>query len=294
MLEDTNSLDGAQMENIRITFTVLCREKLTIVNIMFSEMKIHDVKHVDVYKNDNEIQEETIPWITGCDVLEDGNIILCDCENKVIKLLTETFDVKETLTVEDNPWDVSVLNSCDAMITLPWLRKLSILHVDPTLGIGNTVAKFEKKCWGVCVIDCEIYVTLHNEPGEGEVRVVDFKGTQIKRLGVNQDKTYTFDTPGYVTVSKSSGKIYVSDSFPNSVTCLTSDGKVVYQYKDGDLKKPRGLIVDFKNNIIVCGRISGNIQILTDSGNKQRTLLTSNDGLTKPLSLAFNVSSKKK
>ena len=185
MLEDTNSLEGAQMENIRTTFTVLCREKLTIVNIMFSEMKIHDVKHVDIYKHDNEIQEETIPWITGCDVLEDGNIILCDCENKVIKLLTETFDVKETLTVEDNPWDVSVLNSCDAMITLPWLRKLSILHVDPTLRIGNTVAKFEKKCWGVCVIDSEIYVTLHNEPGEGEVRVVDFKRTQIKRLGVN-------------------------------------------------------------------------------------------------------------
>ena len=94
-------------------------------------------------------------------------------------------------------------------------------------------------------------------------------------------------------MSKSSGKIHVSDSFPNSVTCLTSDGKVVYQYKDEDLKKPRGLIVESKDNMIVCGRISGNIQILTDSGNKQPILLTSEDGLTNPLSLSFNVNSKK-
>ena len=169
-----------------------------------------------------------------------------------------------------------------------------ILHVGQSLKLGESVAKFGKKCWGVCMKDeSEIYVTLHNEPGDGEVRVVDLKGRQLRRLDVNHEEAFIFDTPGYVTTCKSSGKIYVSDSFPNCVTCLSLDGNIVYQHKDENLKKPRGLIVDTNDHVIVCGRSSGNIQILTDAGNIQRTLSTSEAGLTNPLSLAFNISTNR-
>ena len=148
----------------------------------FSEKLIHNVTRVNIYERLNEEKEKDVtqPWITGSDFLEDGKVLLCDCEKKIVKLLTEGFNEKETLQLEDNPWDVAAFNTCDALITLPWLHKLNILHVGQSLKLGESVAKFGKKCWGVCMMDeSEIYVTLHNEPGDGEVRVVDLKGGQL-------------------------------------------------------------------------------------------------------------------
>ena len=69
----------------------------------FSEKFIHTVTRVNIYERLEEEKEKDVtqPWITGCDFLEDGKVLLCDCENKIVKLLTEEFNVKETLQLEE-------------------------------------------------------------------------------------------------------------------------------------------------------------------------------------------------
>lgn len=72
-------------------------------------------------------------------------------------------------------------------------------------------------------------------------------------------------------------RFFVADGTASTVTCLTSEGHMVYQYKDRDLKGPRGIYVDDEDNIIVCGKESSTVQVVTAAGKKHKTLLTAFD-----------------
>ena len=62
-----------------------------------------------------------------------------------------------------------------------------------------------------------------------------------------------FRRPLNVAASTSGDKIFVSDGDTHTVSCLTSDENIVYQYRNHDLVLPRGLFVDANDNAIVCG-----------------------------------------
>ena len=76
----------------------------------------------------------------------------------------------------------------------------------------------------------------------------------------------------------------------HTVTCMKVDGSIVYQYKDSDLKWPHGLYCDDGDNVMVCGYDSHNIHVITSDGKKYSTLLSSQDGLDRPRSVAYGKS----
>ena len=82
-------------------------------------------------------------------------------------------------------------------------------------------------------------------------------------------------------------KMFVSDSETDTVRCFTSDGDVLYQYTDKELRKPRGLYADDKDNLIVCGYDSHNVQVVTAAGKTGRALLTAKNGLYCPSCVTF-------
>ena len=88
-------------------------------------------------------------------------------------------------------------------------------------------------------------------------------------------------------MSPASGKVYVVDPFNDSITCLKPDNCLVYQYKDSELVNPRGLAVDNEDNIIVCGGNSNNVTTISADGNKIATLVSSEDGIKSPFSVAY-------
>ena len=249
---------------------------------LFNDMKVQSSSQVKVLLPG----QPYVPNITGCEALPNGQIIMCDCENKNLRLLHSSFTVKEVFELQGKPWDVSVNNNSSAIITLPWLKQLQYMQLEPSLKSGRVI-QLDKKCWGIAVAGEYIYITLHNEPGEGEVRILDMEGSLKRRIGEKQAGSHMFIMPSYLTQNATTGKIYVSDTDTNTVTCLMSDGSTVYQYKDKDLKWPRGVCVDDEENIIVCGRGSANVQIVTASGRKLGCLLTSRDGINNPMSVAY-------
>ena len=110
-----------------------------------------------------------------------------------------------------------------------------------------------------------------------------------KRLGIYPDGSALFRQPEYVAVSRSGDKIFVSDYLNNTVSCLTSDGKIVYQYRDAELDTPCGLFVDDNGAVIVCCQISHTVQVIT-AGEKHKTLLSRDDGISEPRCVAFRPS----
>ena len=261
---------------------------------LFTEINIESSIEVDLNLTDTNTPLDT-PSISGCDSFQDGRMILCDNLHNRIILLSKTFEVLDTLTLQklsddyDDAWpyDLSVLNDKMAAVTLPELMKIQCIKVSPKLEIGPELVTFEKECYGIHVSSTEIYVTLHNNPGDGEVRVLDLKGQVKRKLGMHQSGTFMFQRPYHVTVSSKSGRIYVTDSITCMVTCLTPDGNVVYEFKNENLKRPKGVCVDHDDDIMVCGNSSNNVQVISRSGQFVRTLLESKDGIDGPCAVAY-------
>ena len=74
----------------------------------------------------------------------------------------------------------------------------------------------------------------------------------------------------------------VSDSNTHTFSCMTSDGKIVYQYRDHELRHLHGLFVDDNGNVFVCGWLRGTVQVITATGKKHSTLLSSEDDISDP------------
>ena len=255
---------------------------------LFTEMTVASKSEVNI-KMSGELGAV---WTTGCTFMPNGDVVLCDRRYSSIKLLSNTFTTKDSLQLDSPPYDVSPVSSSSVVITLPKQDQLQFIQVMPSLKKLDRSINVGRKCWGVQVVDGLIYVTCHNYPGEGEVIVLDMNGTITHRLGQPDKKPSMFTCPFYITVCTSTRKIFITDGSTDkaTVSCLMSDGTVVYQYNDAELIGPRGVCVDGGGNVIVCGHRSNNVQVIRADGTKCCTLLTSQDGVLAPYSVAYRES----
>ena len=253
---------------------------------LFTEMTVASMREVNIKMSG----ERGVPCISGCTFMPNGDVVLCDFTNSNIKLLSNFFNTKDSLQLDYQPYDVSPVSSSSVVITLPKKNQLQFIQVMPSLKKLDRSINIGSRCWGVQVVADIIYVTCHNRPGEGEVLVLDMNGTVTHRLGQPDKKPPMFSIPHYITVCPSTRKIFITDWDTDTVSCLMSDGTVVYQYKDAELRDPHGVCVDGGGNVIVCGRRSHNVQVIRADGTKYCTLLTSQDGVSHPCSVAYRQS----
>ena len=242
---------------------------------MLKDRKIKSRKEVNVGTDG----DKKGPWISGCTVMPNGHVVLCDRRNERIKLLDDSFAITGHLELS-GPWDVSVIDTSNVIVSLLDKKQLEKVQVFPRMKAVSTI-KLDKACWGVVVFREEIYV-CHTGPGHGEVSVLDLQGNIKRRLGTN-----LFTHPYYITVSVSGEKVFVADSWTGTITCMAPSGSVIYTYKDNDIRDPRGLISDSGDNVLVCGWNSDNVHTISPDGSKCHTLLTSQDGLSCPCSIDY-------
>ena len=113
---------------------------------LFNDMKVRSSNQVNIKLPDDKFN----PGIFGCEVLPNGQIILCDFNNINLKLLQSSFTVKEVFGLQDEPWDVSVINNSSAIITLPLLKQLQYMQLEPGLKSGRVI-QLDEQCWDVAV-----------------------------------------------------------------------------------------------------------------------------------------------
>ena len=193
--------------------------------------------------------------------------------------------LQDSLKLNAKPWEISIVDTKTVIVTLPGDKQLQYIEVFPRLTPGR-VLQLDKECWGVHVTGDKIFTSCHNNRGKGEVRILDLDGNLLQQLGINEDGSFLSISPYYITVSPSEEKIFVSDLDENSVTCMTIDNDIVYEYRDSEMKSPRGLYCDGGDNILVCGRSSNNVQMITVEGNKRCDLVSSREGFN-PLSINY-------
>ena len=252
---------------------------------LFTEMTVASKSEVNI-----KMSGDWGTWISGCTFMPNGEVVLCDFANNNIKLLSDTFTIKDSLQLYSEPFNVSPVRSSSAVITLPDENQLQFIQVMPSLKKLDRSINVDRKCWGVQVVDDLFYVTCYNNPGEGEVLVLDMNCTVTHRFGQPDKKPPMFSSPRYITVCPSTRKIFITDEDIDTVSCLMSDGTVVYQYKDQSLRGLHGVCVDGGGNVIVCGWTSDNVQVIRADGTKCCTLLTTQDGVWGPCSVSYRQS----
>ena len=221
--------------------------------------------------------------ISGCTFMPSGHAVLCDNENANVKLLDTALVLREHLKLCSRPWDVSVVDDNNVLTTLPSTKQLQYLQVFPQLKTDRTI-QLDKECRGIEVFGDEIYTTQYDDSGKGEVHVLNLSGNRKRKVQTNVKLHY----PDYITVSRS-GKIFLSAGYDDraTVTCMTTDGNLVYQYKDKKLRDPKGMYVDAEDNILVCDCDFNTVQLVTANGKVYGTLLSSNDGVGSLYSIAY-------
>ena len=256
--------------------------KLQIDEKSLLDSKIQSRKQVNLKLSDDSSK----PDITGLAVMPTGDIVLCDWSNSKLILLDSSETLKDNLELNGNPWDIAVFDAKTVIVTLPRIRQLQYFEVFPRLAPGR-VLQLDKPCWGVHVTGDKIFISCYKFLGKSEVRILGLDGNLLNQLGINQDGSFLFTYPFNITVSPSEKKIFVSDYGKDTVTCMTMNNHVIYQYKDNELKWPRGLYCDGADNILVCGKNSNNVQMITAEGKKHGDIVSSRDGLQKPVSISY-------
>jgi len=87
--------------------------------------------------------------------------------------------------------------------------------------------------------------------------------------------------------------VYVTDNSTHLLNKFSLKGEVLLTYRDNNLSRPHGLTATGDGHVLVCGRLSHNVQVVSKSGKKVRTLLTEENGIKEPRAICYDALKKK-
>ena len=259
------------------------RDMAHIVLYILSEMRVEDQRRINITSTADDAVWN-IGWITGSKFLSDGRLILSDTDDYKINVFSRDFELEDTLSYRDGfvtVWAVGIINETTVVVTKPRHNQIEFVQYAPRLQRGRTV-DIGTSCYGVDVLKDTIYMSCY----DGWIRRYDRNGNFKDIMEVR------FQGPYWITANPVTEKLCVSDWNARSVTCMTSDGDVTFTYTSPSLSRPQAVLSDDRDNLIIADWDNMNIQVIKKSDRTQRNLLTSEDGIWSPYSLAYRRSDK--
>ena len=266
--------------------TVRCNTSRIPQQKGFDEMSVTAGNKINV----NSQSGAVYAFISGSAFLPSGELILCDRNNKKLKLLDKSLQMKESIDVSGGPWDVAPVDQHQVIVTVPFEKYLQFIQVTPSLALGHKV-DLGMECMGVAVSRESIYVSLADS-GEWKIGIYDLTGKQKVMISPHScnDGTLLFKQPYYIDVWNDE-KLFVSEkddrSNTSTVYCLESNGNVLYSISNPSFKRCLGISVDENENLLVCDWKSHKVFLITKDGKKVREFLTEKDGLYQPYTTSF-------
>ncbi|XP_046352439.2 protein wech-like [Haliotis rufescens] len=254
-------LDDLQLGKIDVTYQDegTCLPSLGLVDQIDGRMA-DDKKH---------------PFLSDVTVLVvDGiqTVVVNDTENKCVKsLYTRNNQLCHCrLPLDNSTHGVTQLKENQVMVAVP--SSLHIVEVTPDLVLLSTITT-SKDYYSLAVLSPSSLAA----GGVACVDILDMAGHVLRSVTKHNDETL-FDYPWYMCVNNK-GNILVSDWWNKSVTCLTSEGGVVWRYAPtGDRAlRPCGISTTGTGDILLVDRNTNKVMQLTETGEYVRDVLISKD-----------------
>ncbi|XP_071106923.1 uncharacterized protein [Haliotis cracherodii] len=215
-----------------------------------------------------------------CDVtvvVVDGiqTVVVTDVYNKCVK----SFYTRNNLTchsklpLDDSPWGVTQLKENQLMVAVPDPCQIVTVEVTPDLVLLSTITT-RKRYFSLAVLSPSSLAAGTTAC----VDILDMAGHVLRSVTTHNKETL-FPFPWYMCVNNQ-GNILVSDWGKKSVTCVTSEGDVVWRYAptgDKALSYPYGISTTGTGGILIADRITNKWTQLTETGEYVRDVLISKD-----------------
>ena len=150
-------------------------------HLMILDMKVKSSKEVSIELSDYS----TTTFITGCTFLSNGRALLCDYWNYKVKLLDSDLSVKKSLKLSDGPYNVAAVGENEAIITFGRrdINDFQYIYIHPELKLCKKIA-LPNKCYGLHVINDEIYTACHKGSGHDEIWGLDRAGNIMSKFSL--------------------------------------------------------------------------------------------------------------
>ncbi|XP_045174560.2 uncharacterized protein LOC123535871 [Mercenaria mercenaria] len=224
--------------------------------------------------------DQTECCLTACVVLSSNTLVAADYNNEKLKVV----DIKNEAVIEETTlslqlWDIEVMPQDQIAVTMPWKKEILIMT---TAGKLSIVRKFpvKGKCKGIAYHQDHFYI-VSSDPKC--VFITDTQGN-VQNTILLDDKR--FDKPCFLLLSKDLRHIFIVDKGSGSVFSITLQGDISAEYKNKDLKDPRGMMMlDDGSLLVCCCRGNGSIHRISGDLKQCQTMI---DGLSYPRSMCYN------
>ncbi|XP_071106921.1 tripartite motif-containing protein 3-like [Haliotis cracherodii] len=272
-VRDTDTADTWRIDNIRFTSNaehvqhIIYNLHLGKIHVTYQDQKKCLLSPVLVGITDGRMAgDENEPDLRDVTVLVvDGiqTVVVTDMKNECVKSFYTTNNQRcqSKLPLADLPCGVTQLKEKQVMVAVPASRQIVKVEVTPDLALLSSFTT-NKVYYSLAVLNPSCLAA----GGYGVVDILDMAGHVLRTLTKRNKTLFTF--PYYMCVN-SKGNILVSDERKKSVTCLTTEGDVVFKYAptgDRALSLPRGIATTSKGDILLVDRSTNEMIQLTESG----------------------------
>ncbi|XP_048248540.1 E3 ubiquitin-protein ligase Midline-1-like isoform X2 [Haliotis rufescens] len=265
--------------------------KLGKLDITYTQGENDAMSSLFLYKTvDFKLEtDEKCPWLSEVTVLFVGDIptlVASDRNNKCVKSAYTRDDQPclSKLDFDNFTHGVSQLSDNRVLVAVPKSFQIVTASVTPDLELETTITT-QKEFYSIAVLNSSSFAASSYSC----IDILDMTGKAMRSITAHNDVDL-FSYPNYICVNNS-GQVLVSDWDKGSVTCLTSEGDVVWRYVpkgDRSLSYPSGITTTNEGDILLADRDTTTIIQLAAPGLFVRELIATEDGINDPVGVYAN------
>lgn len=223
-------------------------------------------------------------------VFEDGLMMFIDANNKVLKLISTTFQVCSSFLLSSRPLDLALLNDDSIAVA----TNIGVIVFSVNSSNNNTIEQRKiirtkgNPC-SVSPIDDNIAILFSDKDVDNTETVIQVRNSQNRILGKMCNKRDKRNRPLNLVNptlfrSRPSSDFVIADR--KRLSLFAKDGGMKWHYNPRNLENVEYVAFDTQENIYVCDEHAGTIhQIPSAAYDKGRVIIS---GLSKPCSALFN------
>ena len=143
--------------DVYVSFIIADNVSQSLTARVSSPNQIENLTKVDTKLTD----DESTPRITGCVFMPSGELVVCDYNNKKVKILDQSWKITDSVRLPCAPRDLSVVDDETVIVTIPSIRRLQYVQVFPKLKAGCSI-QVDKQCRGIEMFHKDPYVSCHS------------------------------------------------------------------------------------------------------------------------------------
>ena len=223
--------------------------------------------------------DDKVSLITGCCWLPSGYSIICDNNNRKLKILDRDLNIKLSALCTNSPFDIALVDETTCVMTIPDAKSIQYVTVQPGFRFKHTKC-LKLRCFGVDVHGENIFACIDDlQQSVKCVKILSLGGDCVSN--VTQQGA---GSPRYLCVNEDGSRIYHTGGLDKDVfiNCITNDGFGIFSVSSTDLQSPRSALPDYDGNILVVDDKAQCLQIVSADGVFGKKVIVENETVSEP------------